>query len=101
MSDAVRLIRKDGKTLWRSIRFISSQASVKLVQTSYRISPSGVAQMENKEIPLNFLRDNKTVPYSDPPRNQDIDLLCQFFNRRYAWCPARDQGAKKSHYNGI
>ncbi|KAL8473454.1 hypothetical protein ACS0TY_030330 [Phlomoides rotata] len=70
--------RKIG-TFWRP-RFISSQGSLRLVQSKYRITPTG-ASMENKDLPSDFLRHKKMVPSADPPKVEDINILYQFFDR--------------------
>lgn len=83
VADNRQSISRNIGTFWRP-RFISSQGSLRLVQTKYRITPTG-ASMENKEVPADFLRDKKMVPSADPPKVEDINILYQFFDRRYKW----------------
>lgn len=45
--------------------------------------------MENKELPSNYLKEKMMVPNADPPRDEDVNLLYQFFERRYYWCRLR------------
>lgn len=59
---------------------ISFQGSLKFVRT-YRITPTG-ATMENKELPSNYLKEKMMVPNADPPGDEDVKILSQFFERR-------------------
>ncbi|XP_047962460.1 NAD-dependent protein deacylase SRT2 isoform X2 [Salvia hispanica] len=58
---------------------ISFRGSLSFVRT-YRITPTGAA-MENKELPLNYLKDKMMVPNANPPGDKDVNLLSQFFER--------------------
>ncbi|XP_057770193.1 NAD-dependent protein deacylase SRT2 isoform X1 [Salvia miltiorrhiza] len=78
LAETVRSISMNKETFWRP-RMISFQGSLKFVHT-YRITPTG-ATMENKELPSNYLKDKMMVPNADPPRDEDVNLLSQFFKR--------------------
>lgn len=83
MAETTRSISIYKETFWRPRR-ISLQGSLKCVRT-YRITPTG-ATMENKELPSNYLKEKRMVPNADPPGDEDVNLLSQFFERRYKWC---------------
>ncbi|KAL1539015.1 NAD-dependent protein deacetylase srt2 [Salvia divinorum] len=58
---------------------MSFRGSHSFVRT-YRITPTGAA-MENKELPSNYLKDKMMVPNANPPGDEDVNLLSQFFER--------------------
>lgn len=79
MAETIRSISVNKETFWRP-RMISFWGSLSFVRT-YRITPTGAA-MENKELPLNYLKDKMMVPNANPPGDKDVNLLSQFFERR-------------------
>ncbi|XP_042024300.1 NAD-dependent protein deacylase SRT2-like isoform X3 [Salvia splendens] len=78
LAETIRSIRVHKETFWRP-RMISFRGSLSFVRT-YRITPTGAA-MESKELPSNYLKDKMMVPNANPPGDEDVNLLSQFFER--------------------
>ncbi|KAG6396259.1 hypothetical protein SASPL_142405 [Salvia splendens] len=78
IGETIRSIRVHKETFWRP-RMISFRGSLSFVRT-YRITPTGAA-MESKELPSNYLKDKMMVPNANPPGDEDVNLLSQFFER--------------------
>ncbi|KAL2521255.1 NAD-dependent protein deacetylase SRT2 [Forsythia ovata] len=81
LTDSIQSISRNRKILSRVRRVVPFQRSVKFVQTTCRIAVPGISLESEEKRHLNFLEDKQILPYSDPPRAEDVDLLYQFFDR--------------------
>ncbi|KAL3528219.1 hypothetical protein ACH5RR_012875 [Cinchona calisaya] len=80
LTDTIQSTSKNCKSLGRMGRVIPFQGFTKHMQTASRISFPR-ATLERKETTSSNLRNKKSIPDSDPPSVQDVNLLYEFFER--------------------
>ncbi|XP_058089857.1 NAD-dependent protein deacylase SRT2 isoform X2 [Magnolia sinica] len=64
----------------QSTKVLSLQCSVRHVRTACEHSNLEIPLKQQDKASLDFLRDKKIVPHSDPPSSKDVDLLHQFID---------------------